>query len=540
MQFPSRRARVALLAGVGTLAIAAPASAAVTSDYNTTTKELSVSITDATSLDIVCDTNNIKVNGANPTRDGADNGTTGCAAPTSLKVLELDANTGENDVDLRGVTASSFTSLATSTINMGGGKDTVVGTEIADTIDPGDADDTVSGFDGNDTLIWNPGDDSDTMNGGDGVDTVVDNGGGGDETFEIKPRPNEAGRVDVARTIPAAAFFSLNVGGTEKLDVNGNGGNDTITGFPGIDGVLKVKMTGGDGNDALAGTDAADDMDGGAGNDTLDGDKGNDDMSGDDGDDIMIWNPGDGSDKMEGGAGNDTAQDNGGGGNEHFIVSAQGQRVTATRDNAAPFFLDIGTSETLDLNANGGDDAVEIENGIGTLIKVDANLGDGNDTIEARNTSADLIDGAAGTDTAVVDATDQVSNVETVDAPVATPPADTTKPQVAIDSKQLKVKNGKAAVKVTCPAGESSCDGKITIKRNGKAVGSIATKLVGGQTKTYQVQLNRSTRIALATAPGKKLAVKVVVTAKDAAGNTAKTTKELNLKGATVNAGSQG
>jgi hypothetical protein len=251
----------------------------------------------------------------------------------------------------------------------------------------------------------------------------------------------------------------------------------------------------------------------------------------------MVWNPGDGSDKMEGGAGADTAQDNGGGGNEHFIVSAQGQRVTATRDNAAPFFLDIGTSETLDLNANGGDDAVEIENGIGTLIKVDANLGDGNDTIEARNSSADLIDGAAGTDTAVVDATDQVSNVETVDAPVVAPPADTTKPEVVIDSKQLKVRNGKAAVKVTCPAGESSCDGKITIKRNGKAVGSIATKLVGGQTKTYQVQLNRSTRIALAKAPGKKLAVKVVVTAKDAAGNTAKTTKELNLKGLTVIAG---
>ena len=75
-------------------------------------------------------------------------------------------------------------------------------------------------------------------------------------------------------------------------------------------------------------------------------------MAGGDGDDVMIWNPGEGSDTMEGGAGNDTAVDNGGAGDEHFIVSAQGQRVTATRDNAAPFFLDIGTTETLDLNAN--------------------------------------------------------------------------------------------------------------------------------------------------------------------------------------------
>ena len=86
-------------------------------------------------------------------------------------------------------------------------------------------------------------------------------------------------------------------------------------------------------------------------------------------------------------------------------------------------------------------------------------------------------------------------------------------------------------MKVSCPAGESSCDGKITIKRNGKAVGSIATKLVGGQTKTYKVALKRSTRIALAKDGDKTLAVKVVVSAEDDAGNTAKTTKSTKLKG---------
>jgi hypothetical protein len=86
-------------------------------------------------------------------------------------------------------------------------------------------------------------------------------------------------------------------------------------------------------------------------------------------------------------------------------------------------------------------------------------------------------------------------------------------------------------VKVSCPAGESSCDGKIKIVRNGKVVGSIATKLVGGQTKTYQVQLNRKTRIALSKARGKKLAVTLKVSATDAAGNTGKVSKQLNLKG---------
>jgi len=203
---------------------------------------------------------------------------------------------------------------------------------------------------------------------------------------------------------------------------------------------------------------------------------------------------------------------------------ANGQRVTATRDNGAPFFLDIGTAETLDLNTGGGDDSVDVNGGLGALIKVDADLGDGNDRIEADNDSADLIDGAAGTDTADADATDTVTNVENGGA-------DTTKPKVAIKSKKLKVKNGKAAVKVSCPTGESACDGKITIKRNGKAVGSIKTELAGGQTKTFKVQLKRTTRVALARNDDKTLKVKVVVTAEDEAGNTAKSAKAAKLKG---------
>jgi hypothetical protein len=228
---------------------------------------------------------------------------------------------------------------------------------------------------------------------------------------------------------------------------------------------------------------------------------------------------------MDGEAGDDVAQDNGGAAPEHFVVSAQGQRVTATRDNLAPFFLDIGTTETLDLNAKAGDDLVEVETGVKTLIKVDADLGDGNDAIEADNDSADLIDGAAGTDTAAVDATDTVANVENVTG------ADTTKPKVKIKSKNLKVKNGKASVKVSCPAGESACDGKIVIKRGGKAVGSLKTKLAGGKTKTFKVQLKRAARIALAQDDDKTLSAKVVVTARDEAGNTAKTTKATKLKG---------
>ena len=72
----------------------------------------------------------------------------------------------------------------------------------------------------------------------------------------------------------------------------------------------------------------------------------------------MIWNPGDGSDLFEGGAGVDTAEVNGGNGAETFTITANGRRVRLDRVNVAPFTLDIGTTENLVINANGGDDII--------------------------------------------------------------------------------------------------------------------------------------------------------------------------------------
>ena len=71
----------------------------------------------------------------------------------------------------------------------------------------------------------------------------------------------------------------------------------------------------------------------------------------------MIWNPGDDTDLNEGGAGTDTVEVNGGNGAEQFTTTANGTRVRFDRLNPAPFSIDIGTSENLVLNANGGDDS---------------------------------------------------------------------------------------------------------------------------------------------------------------------------------------
>jgi Ca2+-binding RTX toxin-like protein len=533
MQFPSRRARVALLAGTGLLAVAAPASADPTQAFDPATGKLTVNYAGTDTVVLGVENDNVKL--------GDDELTVAAADVKSIEVREAANGADANTVDLSGVTAKHYTALESTLIRAEGGNDIITGTQLDDVIEGGKGNDEMRGVDGDDTLIWRNGEGTDAMFGGDGIDLVenfgADTGSATvDEVYTVETLADGGFKFfrlpNPAVAAPGGGSFALNVKGAEKYTNHMLGGTDKFSTLDPTKPVTGIAVTieGGEGDDTIKGTNGADTLKGDAGNDTLEGFKGNDAHLGGEGDDLMIWNPGDGSDKMDGEAGNDVAQDNGGAGVDHFVVTPQGQRVTATRDNVAPFFLDIGTTETLDVNANGGNDAVEIEQGIGTLIKVDANLGDGDDTIEARNDSADVIDGAAGADTAEVDATDQVTNVETVDAPVVETP-DTTKPKVTIDSKNLKVRFGKAAVKVTCPAGESSCDGKIKIKRNGKVVGSIATKLVGGQSKTYQVQLKRSTRIALAKDADKTLPVKVIVTATDAAGNTAKTTKGAKLKG---------
>ena len=80
-------------------------------------------------------------------------------------------------------------------------------------------------------------------------------------------------------------------------------------------------------------------------------------MFGEAGNDRMIWNPGDDTDLIEGGAGTDTAEVNGGNGAEVFTATANGTRVRFDRLDPAPFSIDIGTTENLVLNMNGGDDS---------------------------------------------------------------------------------------------------------------------------------------------------------------------------------------
>src|SRR5262252_7195801 len=175
----------------------------------------------------------------------------------------------------------------------------------------------------------------------------------------------------------------------------GGAGNDTLTGGSGDD-----QLFGQAGNDVLLGKGGNDLLFGGAGNDTLIGGDGDDQMFGEGGNDRMIWNPGDDSDLMEGGDGNDTAEVNGGNGAETFTITANGSRVRFDRLTPAPFTLDIGTTENLVVNANGGDDIITASNGLANLIKLTIDGGDGNDTITGGD-GDDLLLGGNGNDTII-------------------------------------------------------------------------------------------------------------------------------------------
>jgi Ca2+-binding RTX toxin-like protein len=230
--------------------------------------------------------------------------------------------------------------------------------------------------------------------------------------------PVLGGTPTVANTSRIQAF-GLNDDDTITLDQSlgalpaatlfGGGGNDALTGGAGGD-----MLFGQTGNDTLLGLGGFDLLFGGAGNDVLTGGDADDQMFGEGGNDRMIWNPGDDSDLMEGGAGTDIAEVNGGGGAEVFAVTANGARVRFDRLDPAPFSIDIGTTEQLDLEMGGGNDSFSATGNLAALISIKVDGGAGEDTILGSNgadlllggTGDDFIDGQQGNDTALLGAGD--------------------------------------------------------------------------------------------------------------------------------------
>ena len=98
-----------------------------------------------------------------------------------------------------------------------------------------------------------------------------------------------------------SALFNFSSGGIGvQIDVNGNDGDDTITGSLDLDDTI----AGGDGDDILTGGSGNNSLDGGDGNDSVNGGSGSDAITGEDGQDTLLGQ--DGNDTLIGGNGHDS------------------------------------------------------------------------------------------------------------------------------------------------------------------------------------------------------------------------------------------
>jgi Ca2+-binding RTX toxin-like protein len=155
----------------------------------------------------------------------------------------------------------------------GDGADRISGGEAADVLDGGAGDDTITGDrgadqmlggGGDDVLEWNNGDGSDVATGGDGADLVRVNGSVTDgDAMEVAPA-GPGIRFQRTNLVP----FTIDLD-TERIEMNGLGGDDTIAAKPGLAGRLGVLADGGSGNDRIeVRNGAADSAEGGSGADS--------------------------------------------------------------------------------------------------------------------------------------------------------------------------------------------------------------------------------------------------------------------------------
>ncbi len=262
-----------------------------------------------------------------------------------------------------------FGQTGNDTVSGAGGGDLLFGGSDLDTLTGGDADDQAFGESGDDRMIWNPGDDTDLNEGGAGNDTVEVRGGGGTEAFSTTANGT---RVRFDRIDPAP--FAIDIGTSENLVLNANGGDDSFSATGNLAALIKITVDGGAGNDTLLGSNGVDVLVGADGTDFVDGQQGNDVSLLGAGDDTFQWDPGDGSDVVEGQDGTDTMRFNGSAGSEIFAASANGGRQRFTR-NLGNIVMDTDDVEIVDLNALGGADTFTVNDLTGTdVVRLDADL----------------------------------------------------------------------------------------------------------------------------------------------------------------------
>jgi Ca2+-binding RTX toxin-like protein len=466
--------------------------------------------------------------------------------------LELNANGGDDKLDsdpgldALGIKLDIRGGDGNDTLDGGDGADLIAGEAGNDTItlddNPVNTRDIALGGDGDDTMTWNGGDDDDVNDGGAGNDTVTVNGAAAPEAFTLNASATAGHATFDRAATPGPGPFNIDIVASERLDLNTNGGDDKFTSDGAIAALgLRADVEGGDGNDTLDGSDAADLLDGGIGNDQITPDDNpagtRDDARGGDGDDTITWNGGDDDDLNEGGAGNDTSEVNGAAVAERFTIkpSPTAGRVLFDRlatPGPGAFNVDIGTTERLHLEANAGNDRITGAKGVKGRITTVLNAGDGNDRVRGTdavdaislgkgNDIASTIDKAEdtlscdqGIDLAFVDRRDFLRRCELVIGGLR---------RVAIKGKP-QLDGNRVALRLRCVATEK-CKSVVKLKRNGKVLGRAKVTIKRGKSRSIKVALNQRGRRVLSDGAR----VKVEVQSKDKQGNGWRSTKTVRL-----------
>ena len=211
-----------------------------------------------------------------------------------------------------------------------------------------------------------------TVHGTQGIDSILVSGG--------------ADGVQVGGL--AASTSLLFQEATDRLVVQGLGGNDVIDARGLAAGAVSLTLNGGLGADSFFGSHGDDLVIGGDGDDVA--------LMGA-GDDTFTWNPGDDNDIVEGQDGFDTLDFNGANIGEKIDISANGGRVRFTRD-VASVVMDTDDVEQFDFQALGGADDIVIRDLSGTdvqRVRIDLGAAGGGSDGQADKVT---VEGTAGDD----------------------------------------------------------------------------------------------------------------------------------------------
>ena len=318
---------------------------------------------------------------------------------SSITGICVKGGSGNDRIDLSGVTDSDFPNLAEVDLDGEAGNDTVIGTGQSDTVMGGDDNDMLEGLDGFDSLEGGLG--LDTLLGGDGDDTIV----GGTETGPGEGDSLDGG--DGQDSMLGGLGLDTLMGGLGLDTLLGEDGDDSLSGGLDSDSILGGlgldTLLGEDGDDTLLGEDGDDRLDGGLGNDALGGGLGLDTLLGGDGDDLAVGD--EDNDLVSGGAGLDTL----GGGlgldtllgedDDDQLFGEDGDDSLDGGLGSDSLSGGLGLDTLLGSDGNdiflGGDDDDSIMGGLG----LDTLLGeDGDDTLSG-NDGDDKLRGGLGLDT---------------------------------------------------------------------------------------------------------------------------------------------